>query len=37
MRYKRGLCDDYLFGVEQKILDLLVKTTFLGEGEALVR
>lgn len=28
---------DYLFGVGQKILDLLVKTTFLGEGEALVR
>ena len=28
---------DYLFGVEQKILNLLAKTTFLGEGEALVR
>ena len=34
----KGVCvTDYLFGVGQKILDLLVKTTFLGEGEALVR
>ena len=38
MGYKNVICvTDYLFGVEQKILVLLVKTTFLGEGEALVR
>ena len=34
----KGVCvTDYLFGVQQKILDLMIKATFLGEGEALVR
>ena len=38
MGYKNVICvTDYLFGVQQKILDLMIKATFLGEGEALVR